>query len=247
MQDKITSAHESGPTIRAYQNYLNLHSSIHTKYSRLENNVTLTKQDGANGKDLTRLISQLPSRICGPGYRVYYVRYADDFLIGINGTKSLAENLKSEIDKFLSETLKLTMSIDKTKITSATPTRVVNNVNQEAVIFLGTEIKRIQSISPNQPTIIVKTNNNNNNNNQNRNKNNNNNNNNNNINNNYKNKNKNKDKNKNTNNVVRRRNHATKLSLLIPIQRVVEKLAALQFCNIKDYAQGQIKPMGKAS
>jgi hypothetical protein len=235
MQDKITSAHETGPTTRAYKNYPNLHSSIHTKYSRLENNVTLTKQDGANGKDLTRLISQLPSRKCGPDYRVYYVRYADDFLIGINGPKSLAENLKSEIDKFLSETLKLTMSLDKTKITSATPTRVVNNVNQEAVIFLGTEIKRIQSISPNQPTIIVKTNNNNNNNNKNRNKNKNNNN----INNN--------NNNKNTNNVVRRRNHATKLSLLIPIQRVVEKLAALQFCTIKDYAQGQIKPMGKAS
>lgn len=40
---------------------------------------------------------------------------------------------------------------------------------------------------------------------------------------------------------------ATKLALLIPIKLIVEKLAAQQFCIIKDYAQGQIKPMGKPS
>jgi hypothetical protein len=152
--------------------------------------------------------SQLPSRIGGPEYRLYYVRYADDFLIGINGPKTLAENLKSEINTFLSETLKLTMSLEKTKITPATPTRVEKNCLLEAVIFLGTEIKRIQSRTKNQPTITVKT--------------------------------------KSTNTVVRRRIPATKLSLLIPIKRVVEKLAAQQFCTIKDYAQGKIKPMGKA-
>lgn len=101
------------------------------------------------------------------------------------------------------------MSLDKTKVTPATPTCVKNNDFQDAVLFLGTEIKRIQSRTKNQPTITVKTN--------------------------------------NTDTVVRRRIPATKLSLLIPIKRVVEKLAAQQFCTIKDYAQGQIQPMGKAS
>ena len=209
MHDKIKSAHESGPTSRPSKSYLKLHSSIHTKYRRLEKNGTLTSQDWANVKKWTRMRSQLPSSIGGPGYRLYYVRYADDFLIGINGTKTLAENLKSEINTFLSVTLKLTMSLNKTKITPATPTRLENNVIQEAVMFLGTEIKRIQSRTKNQPTITVKS--------------------------------------KNFNTVVKRRIPATKLSLLIPIKKLVEKLAAQQFCTIKDYAQGQIKPMGKAS
>lgn len=209
MRDKTNSAQDTGPTSRAFKPYLQLHSSIHSKYRKLERNGTLSPQDWANVKEWTRKRSQLPSKIGGPGYRLYYVRYADDFLIGINGPQSLAVNLKSEINSFLSETLKLTMSLEKTKITPATPTPTANGDQSNVVLFLGTEIKRIQSRTKNQPTITINT--------------------------------------KSTNTVVKRRIPATKLSLLIPIKRVVEKLAAQQFCVIKDYAQGQIKPMGKVS
>ena len=49
--------------------------------------------------------------------RVHYVRYADDFLIGIIGSKEDAVNLKAEITKFLADKMKLELSAEKTLIT----------------------------------------------------------------------------------------------------------------------------------
>jgi group II intron reverse transcriptase/maturase len=44
-------------------------------------------------------------------------RYADDFVIGINGSKADAEQIKADVKAFLQEKLKLTLSEEKTKIT----------------------------------------------------------------------------------------------------------------------------------
>lgn len=49
--------------------------------------------------------------------RINYVRYADDFLIGVIGSKSDAERIKADIAEFLSNKLKLTLSPEKTLIT----------------------------------------------------------------------------------------------------------------------------------
>ncbi|HAX72010.1 MAG TPA: hypothetical protein DCY20_00650 [Firmicutes bacterium] len=51
--------------------------------------------------------------------RIKYVRYADDFLIGIIGDKAYAEQLKTEIGNFLKDVLKLRLSDEKTKVTNA--------------------------------------------------------------------------------------------------------------------------------
>jgi group II intron reverse transcriptase/maturase len=52
------------------------------------------------------------------GYRrIRYVRYADDFLIGIIGSKTDAERVKADISLFLADRLQLTMSAEKTLIT----------------------------------------------------------------------------------------------------------------------------------
>ncbi len=51
--------------------------------------------------------------------RIKYVRYADDWLVGISGPRSLAEQVKEELSIFLSQRLKLTLSTEKTKITHA--------------------------------------------------------------------------------------------------------------------------------
>ncbi|MBQ5563054.1 MAG: group II intron reverse transcriptase domain-containing protein, partial [Clostridia bacterium] len=64
--------------------------------------------------------------------RLRYVRYADDFILGFTGPKSEAENIKSEISKFLSNTLKLELSVEKTLIT---------NAGTKAARFLNYEIK----------------------------------------------------------------------------------------------------------
>lgn len=63
--------------------------------------------------------------------RLVYVRYADDFIIGLFGHKDLAIRLKQDITEFLEAELKLTLSQEKTKIT---------DLRTEKAIFLGHEI-----------------------------------------------------------------------------------------------------------
>ena len=45
--------------------------------------------------------------------RLKYVRYADDFLIGVIGTKNECEKIKADITKFMQEKLRLEMSQEK--------------------------------------------------------------------------------------------------------------------------------------
>ena len=49
--------------------------------------------------------------------RVFYVRYADDFLIGVIGSKADAEQIKKDVGSFIRENLHLEMSEEKTLIT----------------------------------------------------------------------------------------------------------------------------------
>lgn len=56
--------------------------------------------------------------------RICYVRYADDFLIGVVGSKEDCAAIKAELKEFLANTLKLELSDEKTKIThSSEPAR----------------------------------------------------------------------------------------------------------------------------
>ena len=55
---------------------------------------------------------------CDEGYkRMYYCRYADDFIISVIGSKQDAVRMKEAIGQFLADKLKLTLSEEKTKIT----------------------------------------------------------------------------------------------------------------------------------
>jgi group II intron reverse transcriptase/maturase len=48
---------------------------------------------------------------------IQYVRYADDFIIGVIGSKEDAQKIKSDVKQFLTDRLNLRMSEEKTKIT----------------------------------------------------------------------------------------------------------------------------------
>lgn len=48
--------------------------------------------------------------------RLYYARYADDFLLGFCGKKSEAEEIKKEIDNFLQDELKLVINLEKSGV-----------------------------------------------------------------------------------------------------------------------------------
>jgi len=51
--------------------------------------------------------------------RVRYVRYADDWVVGVTGPKHLAEEIKEKVRQFLTAKLDLTLSEEKTVITNA--------------------------------------------------------------------------------------------------------------------------------
>jgi hypothetical protein len=46
-----------------------------------------------------------------------YIRYADDFIIGILGPRSMAVEIQNKVNIFLKEELKISLSLNKTKIT----------------------------------------------------------------------------------------------------------------------------------
>jgi hypothetical protein len=74
--------------------------------------------------------------------RLQFVRYADDFLIGIIGSKADCLVIREKIQNFLAEGLKMSLNIEKTKITHA---------RDDMALFLGTNIR----ISPTdlRPTV----------------------------------------------------------------------------------------------
>lgn len=90
-------------------------------------------------KQLQRVMLSLPSRVTDdPDYRrLQYCRYADDFIISVIGNKEEAEEIKSDVKQFLAETLKLTMSDEKTKITHC----------KNKARFLGYDITTMRNIS----------------------------------------------------------------------------------------------------
>ncbi len=66
------------------------------------------------------------------GYKkIQYNRYADDFVIGVIGSKKDAEKIKEDVKEFLQEKLRLEMSGEKTKVTHSS----------EPVQYLGYDFK----------------------------------------------------------------------------------------------------------
>ncbi|MDO7911645.1 reverse transcriptase domain-containing protein [Pseudomonas sp. 22-AL-CL-001] len=107
------------------------------------------KADTAQGDERDLLIKQIreikkatlklpPTLVSRNGFiRVKYVRYADDWVVGINGPRELAERLRTEIGDHL-RNLGLELSMEKTHIRHA---------KTEPAKFLGTSF-RVGSTSP---------------------------------------------------------------------------------------------------
>jgi len=89
-------------------------------------------------KLLRQQMQQLPSYDPNdPDFRrLRYVRYADDFLLGFNGPKEEAEEIKQKLETFLRDELKLELSQAKTLITHA---------RTGTARFLGYEIHTIHN------------------------------------------------------------------------------------------------------
>ena len=119
--------------------------SINPEYRRLNNKKNRLKQklqktsDEQMRKNYLYEIAQLSKQMLSTPHkdamdadfrRLQYVRYADDFLISVIGSKSECETIKADITQFMREQLKLELSDEKTLITHA----------QDKAKFLGYEI-----------------------------------------------------------------------------------------------------------
>lgn len=100
--------------------------------ARKKNNMTLVIE-------LAKRIKNTPSTdFSDPGYRkLSYVRYADDWIIGIRGTLAETKETMLKVKEFLLK-VGLTLSETKTKIT---------NLNTSRALFLGTEILRAREVT----------------------------------------------------------------------------------------------------
>ena len=99
-----------------------------TDYNRIRSRITRInpKIENATGEERKMLIAQkkelqkqlvtIPCK-SQTDKKLKYVRYADDFLIGINGSKDDCLKIKRELSKFISKTLKMELSEEKTLIT----------------------------------------------------------------------------------------------------------------------------------
>lgn len=69
-------------------------------------------------------------------YQLWYVRYADNFVIGIRGSRKKTQEIYDKVKIFLENALLLEMSVEKTLIT---------NIKKNRAKFLGAEIRSLVS------------------------------------------------------------------------------------------------------
>lgn len=96
------------------------------EYNRIAHNIRRLLKQGYRYsdrcvKDLAQKKSSIPSvDVHDPNYtRTRYVRFADDFIIGITGSKELAIQIREQVTAFMQRELALEMNLEKTHITHA--------------------------------------------------------------------------------------------------------------------------------
>lgn len=78
---------------------------------------------------------------CDPNYKnLQFNRYADDFVVGIIGSREDAERVKADIRDFLADTLKLTLSEEKTKVTHSS--ELIDFLGYQFTVRRSREVKR---------------------------------------------------------------------------------------------------------
>jgi hypothetical protein len=101
---------------------------ITPEYQELKNEIRrlsyqINKSDGAERNSLIEECRVKRVQLLKTPYTLHidktikYIRYADDFILGIKGSKEDCEWVKSKLTEFIGETLKMELSVEKTLIT----------------------------------------------------------------------------------------------------------------------------------
>jgi group II intron reverse transcriptase/maturase len=108
---------------------------VYPPYRDLTKAASIARKAGKleEARKLNQQAQSIPSRDPNdPNFRrLWYTRYADDFLLGVVGSKSEAVEIKQKIATFLRDELKLELSDEKT---------LISHARDETAKFLGYEI-----------------------------------------------------------------------------------------------------------
>lgn len=111
------------------------HDKVRWAYRKAKSNLeaTRTKENLKAFKEAQKIMLSTPhlNEMDESYKRVQYNRYADDFLIAVNGSKEDAQSIKEQVRVFLENELKLIMSEEKTHVTHSS----------EKVRYLGYDIR----------------------------------------------------------------------------------------------------------
>jgi group II intron reverse transcriptase/maturase len=134
--DDLQKRFNRGKRRRNNPEYHRLNSNIWNRKKKLRNKIL--SEDERNQieleiKEMSKTREKLSSEdpMDENFKRLQYVRYADDFVVAVIGSKEDAELIRTEIANFISKTLKLELSMEKTLITHA---------NSKRIAFLGYEV-----------------------------------------------------------------------------------------------------------
>ena len=124
VEDELIPVYTSGKRRKANPAYIAL--TLAASEARKQGNLEEARQ-------LSHQAQEIPSRNPhDPNFRrLWYTRYADDFLLGLTGPKAEAMEIKQKLTTFLCTQLKLDLSEEKTLVTHA---------RDEVARFLGYEI-----------------------------------------------------------------------------------------------------------
>jgi hypothetical protein len=89
--------------------------------------------------------------------RIKYVRYADDWIVGVDGSKIDAIEVKTKIKDFLKNSLQLTLNMEKTKITHLKTSKAVR-IGYEIRVDPSVKITKVtKKINPGRITYLKRT------------------------------------------------------------------------------------------
>lgn len=118
------------PTRKQTPEYVRLHSRKMTLKKKIQNAEGAERERLLEEyKKLDKQMLQTPAK-CEDDKKIVYCRYADDFLIGVCGSRSDCEAIKATLKRFLGAEYLLELSEEKTKITHSS----------ERVRFLGYDV-----------------------------------------------------------------------------------------------------------
>lgn len=132
--DGVTQAFDKGKRRRTSHDY----NSVLAQRTRLRRHLAKAENDEAKKEIMAEIkavevkLHQIPfgDNMDETFRRIKYVRYADDFLVGVIGSKADCVQLKAQITQYMNDVLKLELSKEKTLITHS----------EEKAKFLGYEI-----------------------------------------------------------------------------------------------------------